>query len=456
MAALPEAFVNSIQRLIPQEFEAFLAALRMDVPVSVRLNPLKRVNVFEGAEIIPWCAEGRYLPERPSFIADPLFHAGAYYVQEASSMFLQTAFDTIKNNLPAHAVVLDLCAAPGGKSTLLASALPDDALLVSNEVIRSRVKILTENMQRWGNNNAIITQNDPNSFAKLKNVFDLMLVDAPCSGEGMFRKNKLASDEWSEDAVEMCALRQKRILGDVLNALKPGGYLFYSTCTYNHTENEENLLWLQHEFDLEPCIIPVDRLWGIEEVTLYKGESLAAYRFYPHKTKGEGFFFSCLRKPHTDTTEGARRMDFNFVHRDVQALLSPWMNPEFKVEYLQSGSVFYAVPTAQAALIQHLQKHLNVVEPGVKMGELIRKDLIPDHALALNQLCSKTIPELDLTIKEARTYLKKDQLSVNPLPSPGWNKVTFQGLALGWVKVLPNRINNYFPTHLRVLKDIHA
>lgn len=456
MATLPEAFVKSIKQLIPGDFEPFMESLEKDVPVSVRLNPLKPAAIFENAEIIPWCVNGRYLTERPSFIADPLFHAGTYYVQEASSMFVQAALDAIKSHLPTNAVVLDLCAAPGGKSTLLASALPDDALLVSNEVIRSRVKILSENIERWGSSNTIITNNDPKDFVKLKPVFDLMLVDAPCSGEGMFRKNKLASGEWSEDAVDMCALRQKRILGDVLNALKPGGYLFYSTCTYNQNENEENLIWLQQSFGLEPVSIPVESNWGIEEVKNYKGQSLEAYRFYPHKVRGEGFFFSCLRKPYNENTEGPRRMDFNYIHRDVQASLMPWVNPAFKVEFIQLGSVFYAVHPAQAAMIQHLQKQLNVVEPGVKMGELKRKELIPDHAWALNHWCANTIPEIELTLQDARNYLRKEQLSLKPLPSPGWYKANFQGKALGWVKVLPNRINNYFPTHLRVLKDIHA
>ena len=273
-------FIQRTKRLLQDEFEAFALALETEPPVSIRTNPQKfgaihlKPASIKGSdwfgmmqmEKVPWCETGYYLPQRPSFMLDPLFHAGAYYVQEASSMFLEQAVLTILSNpdIAKNGITaLDLCAAPGGKSTHLLTLLPDDGLLVSNEIIRSRCLILAENIAKWGHSNCFITQNDPKDFRHFPHFFDFIVADLPCSGEGLFRKNPDARKEWSDEQVNFCASRQRRIIRDVWDALKPGGYLIYSTCTFNTEENEDNVEALSDELGAEIVPIPVRPEWNI-------------------------------------------------------------------------------------------------------------------------------------------------------------------------------------------------
>ena len=257
-------------------------ALETKPPTSVRVND--KIAYQPSSENVAWCKSGYYLDERPLFTADPLFHAGVYYVQEASSMFLEQA---VKQYFPMADTVLDLCAAPGGKSTLLSQTLAESSLLVSNEIIRSRAYILAENLIKWGNPNVVVTNNEPKDFAILGGFFDAIVIDAPCSGEGMFRKDAGAVEEWSEYNVTLCAARQTEIVSSVWDALKTDGILVYSTCTFNREENEENVQWICNELGAE--VLSID-LQGNSDIT----KSDFGYRFYPHKTKGEGFFISVL------------------------------------------------------------------------------------------------------------------------------------------------------------------
>lgn len=291
MSRLPEKFEESIRKKLGSQFPSFLASLQDPPPVSIRVNPFKNNhnNIFSP---VPWSQYGIYLPSRPAFTLDTHFHAGSYYVQEASSMFLEQALkQSVNLNTPLN--VLDLCAAPGGKSTHLLSLLNRQSLLVSNETIRSRATILSENIQKWGYPNAIVTNNDPRDFQQLKGFFDVIVVDAPCSGEGLFRKDPEAMNEWSADHVQLCSNRQKRIVADVWDALRENGVLIYCTCTYNENENEKNLKWLQENYQVEFLKLTTDTSWGIEEVSENK---IFAYRFFPHQAKGEGFFISVMRK----------------------------------------------------------------------------------------------------------------------------------------------------------------
>jgi 16S rRNA C967 or C1407 C5-methylase (RsmB/RsmF family) len=266
-------------------------------PVSIRINQKKWKSLDnEGnaapsilskqsmSEMIPWCSSGSYLKARPSFTFDPHFHAGVYYVQEASSMFLEQALKQ-SIDLSRSLKVLDLCAAPGGKSTHIQSLISSDSLLVSNEVIKSRVSILEENLTKWGGINTIVTQNDPHAFRRLEGFFDVIVVDAPCSGSGLFRREPEAIREWTPDLVKLCSKRQQRILADVLPALKSGGLLIYSTCSYSPEENENIIDWLVHDSELEPVSLVVPALWGIVESTSPNAKAIG-YRFYPNKLKG--------------------------------------------------------------------------------------------------------------------------------------------------------------------------
>ncbi|MCC8174157.1 MAG: RsmB/NOP family class I SAM-dependent RNA methyltransferase, partial [Odoribacter sp.] len=295
MTKLPTAFTERIQQQLGDKTHLFLEALHQPAPISVRINPNKTVweNLSTLTPLyknkIKWCKEGYYLNNRPVFTLDPLFHSGAYYVQEASSMFLDYILKQIMPETPVKA--LDLCAAPGGKSTLLASALPKGSLLVSNEVIKTRASILKENIIKWGHDNIVVTNSDPSRFSNLSGIFDIVLIDAPCSGEGMFRKDEKVISEWSVKNTEICAERQKRIIKDVWNTLKPGGYFIYSTCTYNIGENEEIAEWIKKEYKAEPIKIS----HSFDEI-VSSGNDIYGYRFYPHQTEGEGFFITVFRK----------------------------------------------------------------------------------------------------------------------------------------------------------------
>ncbi|NJN35547.1 MAG: RsmB/NOP family class I SAM-dependent RNA methyltransferase [Saprospiraceae bacterium] len=296
MLALPTLFIEQLRPLLPNgELEDFMGALNTPPPVSIRFNPKKKLElvVFEQnlglhTEPVAWHTEGVYLDERPIFTLDPSFHAGAYYVQEASSMFIAEALKQ-HVDFQENIKILDLCAAPGGKSTLLAALMSDDSFLLANEVIKSRVDILKENIIKWGQPNVYVSNHDPEDFAALNGFFDVVLVDAPCSGEGMFRKDPQAAQEWSPEAVLTCSARQKRILTHAQNLVKSGGFLLYSTCTYNEFENEKNADFILENADFQPLTIKLVSDWKISKLNY-------GYQFFPHKTKGEGFYLSLFQK----------------------------------------------------------------------------------------------------------------------------------------------------------------
>ena len=284
----PAGFIQHISNCKGFDEVAFTQAHQLPTPVSIRYNPQKPVEKMAGNPV-PWCAEALYLPERPLFVFDPLFHAGAYYVQEASSMFTGYLFRQFTDDKkPLH--ILDVCAAPGGKSTLIAGLMSPQSLLVSNEVIKSRVTILKENIVKWGNPNVVVSNNDPRDFSGMNGFFDVIIVDAPCSGSGLFRKEPEAKKEWSIENVNHCSLRQQRILEDIIPALKPGGLLLYATCSYAYEEDEKIVeILLQNDFEPLPKISVPAEFGGIVF-------SKSGYRFYPDKITGEGFFIAALRK----------------------------------------------------------------------------------------------------------------------------------------------------------------
>ena len=307
MANLPLTFTEYTRQLMGDErFERYLKSFEEEPPVSIRLNP-KKVGEMRG-EPVPWCRNAYYLPQRPNFTMDPLFHAGCYYVQEAASMFLDEVLrSTQKEPSLLCTCALDMCAAPGGKSTLLRSALPDDCVLYSNEPIRQRANILLENVTKWGYPNHIVTNNYPEVFRKSKQRFDLILCDVPCSGEGMFRKDEATIREWSPQNVERCWQLQRDIVSDAWACLAPGGLLIYSTCTFNTKENEENVRWFLDTFD-DAEILPVDVRpeWNITG-SLLPGFDAPVYRFIPGITRSEGLFMCVMRKRGERDIRGASK-----------------------------------------------------------------------------------------------------------------------------------------------------
>jgi NOL1/NOP2/sun family putative RNA methylase len=293
LAKIPEKFLAHVKRVENFDEVAFVAVHKTSKPItSIRKNTLKYFDDTTSFEKVPWCSNGFYLPERPQFTLDPFLHAGAYYVQEASCMFLeQVLLQTLDVTSPQK--VLDLCTAPGGKTTLIQSVLHKHSVLVSNEVIKSRVNILCENITKWGASNVVVTNNNAQQFAKLAGFFDAIVVDAPCSGSGMFRKEFKAIDDWSIDNVNLCSKRQERILEDVLHSLKQDGVLIYSTCSYSYEENEAIINWLVQEKQMQTVQLNINPNWAIVETN---NNGNFGYRFYPNQLKGEGFFIAALKK----------------------------------------------------------------------------------------------------------------------------------------------------------------
>ncbi|HEY3405269.1 MAG TPA: rRNA methyltransferase [Ohtaekwangia sp.] len=447
MSDFPESFEKRMRQSLHGEWESFLAVHQTPSPVSIRINPFKNHLTTELPKV-PWAQYGRYLPERPVFTLDPTFHAGSYYVQEASSMFLEQVFHQFIDT-KEKLTVLDLCAAPGGKSTHLASLINADSLLVSNEVIRSRASILAENLQKWGTNNVVVTNNDPEDFSDLTGLFDVIVVDAPCSGEGLFRKDPDAMKEWSEDNVQLCSKRQQRILHDIWPALKENGILIYSTCTYNALENEENLQWLKTEKEVEFLSLNIDPAWNVLTI---EENGTKGYRFYPHRVNGEGFFLSVIRKKEPEGTVRIKPQKNGFTSPSKKILekIQSWVkSPEGKT-FIQRDDLVQFFPASQTPTIELLVKSLRIVTAGTFLGTVKHEKVIPEHALAISlQLDVDQFPKLAVSVDEAIQYLKKENINL-PSEQKGFSLITFNSLPLGWVNVLDNRINNMYPSEWRI------
>lgn len=443
---LPAAFLQSLQGLSGYDAGAFAAVHEAaEAPVSIRFNPQKPVPVPAGATPVPWCQQGYYLPQRPSFTLDPLLHAGAYYVQEASSMFVDEA---VRQLLPADTPlrVLDLCAAPGGKSTLLRAALPANSLLVANEVIQTRVPILQENLIKWGATNTVVTHNDSRSFAQLPGFFDVLLVDAPCSGSGLFRRDVDAINEWSEANVALCAARQQRILADAWPALSEGGVLLYATCSFSYAEDEAIINWLTSELGATGIALQVPASWGVVQTEV---AGAYGYRFWPHRLAGEGFFIAAFRKEGPVEGRLPKIKTAIPLRKPERQELERWVYNAAQYAWLYQGNRVACVTPRWEQEVQLLLQTLRVRYVGVEAGTMVRDTLVPDHALALSLLTHPQVPVIALSLEQALQYLRRQEPYVPHAPK-GWFLVTYQGYPLGWMKGLGNRINNYYPKEWRI------
>lgn len=466
---LPASFTEYTRSLLgDEEYEKLADALHQEPPVSIRLN-LEKLRVESGelrvamqSDEVPWSSEGYYLDKRLTFTFDPLFHAGCYYVQEASSMFVE---QVLRQYVTGPVVMLDLCAAPGGKSTHARSVLPEGSLLVANEVIRNRSQILAENLTKWGHPDVVVTNNDPVDFSALPSFFDVILTDVPCSGEGMFRKDPVAVEEWSPENVEICWQRQRRIITDIWPSLKPGGILIYSTCTYNRKEDEDNVGWIQQEFGAELLPLAVEEEWNIT------GNHMC--HFFPHKTKGEGFFLAALRKPEQDgmqlsvaeydsyakSANSSKKKDKkggapSSVSKESMALAASWLKSECADKYILSsqGADIQAFSKQYADALCALRQYLKVLLAGVSIGEVKGKDLIPAHALAMNTslLRMDAFATEELSYEQAISYLRKEALVLSAATPRGYVLLTYRDVPLGFVKNIGNRANNLYPQEWRI------
>ena len=402
------------------------------------------------SERIPWCGTGIFLNERPSYTLDPIFHSGAYYVQEASSMFVEQAFRQIEQG--KDRIVLDLCAAPGGKSTHLLSLMDSSDLLVANEVIRSRVSVLDENIRKWGHQNVVVCSNDPTDFSNLDGMFDVILVDAPCSGEGLFRRDASAIQQWSIDNTNLCATRQRRILADIWPSLKNDGYLIYSTCTFNPAENEENLKWLAENNEVESIRIPIQESWGVLEMEI---NDLFGYRFLPHMVKGEGFFLTLIRKKDgSDSYPIPKKIKSRLEKMPKQfAEVRNWLNT-LDSEFFAKSEFLIAFPESKIPVLNALAEQLRVISFGLPLAQFKKNDLLPEHTFALSiDRNPEVFESIELELRDALLFQKKDEIRINSA-TKGWLLVQYKGVPLGFVKNLGNRANNYFPKEWRIRMNL--
>lgn len=442
---LPAPFTAAMKSLLKDKYTSFADSLNEPSPVSVRVND--KLQLVPSACKVAWCDSGYYLDERPLFTADPLFHAGAYYVQEASSMFLQQVLEQFAS---PGSTVLDLSAAPGGKSTLISRFLNKKGFLVSNEIVRSRAYILSENMIKWGNDNFLVCNNAPEDFQRLPSFFDVVVVDAPCSGEGMFRKDAGAIDEWSEQNVVVCAARQKDILSGVWDTLKTDGILIYSTCTYNETENEYNVKWMEDELGAE--VLHAD-ISNFPEITATE----KGCRFFPHKTRGEGFFISVVRKtsPAPRTPTGRKKSAKSPVKAEhsFHLLKNQLLDSENR-ELIFENNLITAIPKEHAEKVDLLRNNLKTMHYGITLAEQKGKDLIPHTSLALSKSIDiKKMITAEVDITTAIQYLSKEAIAL-PETAKGYVLLTYESVPIGWVKNIGSRCNNLYPAEWRIRMKI--
>ncbi len=430
---------------------------------------------------VQWSALGHYLSSRPVFTLDPLFHAGGYYVQEASSMYMELVKDAIEKDYSRREdaceggffaqklAALDLCAAPGGKSTHLVSLLGEDSLLVSNEVIKSRAVVLADNIAKWGRENVVVTNNDPADFGAFEELFDLVVADAPCSGEGLFRKDPQAVGEWSPANVNLCAQRQQRILADIWTSLAPGGYLVYSTCTYNKLENDGNLKFLCEELGAEAVKLVAPEGSGIIE-TVGGG-----FQFVPGRVKGEGQYMALVRKngewePGAFASAaghakgGKKHKGGKDAKGKNQVQFEKGCNylPDNYIKILQ-GDLVKGYREDLYERIRFVEENLRTVLSGIATAEKKGKDYIPHADLALtgvvaSMAASSSLPQgisaVEVGREDALKFLAKEPLLFPGAPM-GYLLLVYCGLPLGFVKNLGNRSNNLLPMARRIRMNIY-
>lgn len=450
--ALPESFCESMRSLLPDgESEKLFVALNGDSPTAVRRNPYKCAELPYAGRAIAWSEYGCYLDSRPQFTLDTAFAGGAYYVQEPGSQFVD---HILRSQRIESGRVLDMCAAPGGKTTIYATAVGPQGLVVANEYVRNRATILADNVRKWGLGNVVVTNNDPSHLAAFKGWFDVVAVDAPCSGEGMFRKDDGAREEWSPDGVNMCAVRQMSILEEAWQTLHAGGLLIYSTCTFNRTENDGVVAQMLDRFgdelaEAEP--IPVEESWGIE---CGRVGAFQTFRFYPHRVESEGFFVAVARKAAESgcarvTPKPRKRVMTDAVKADVVEL-SRWVREPKQMRFAVVGDTLYGYAAERYDEVRALAESLTVIYSGVAMGQIFKGRLKPDWALSQYVgLCRDAVRCVELSEEDALDYLRKRDISAAQFDE-GLNLVLRNGVALGFVKRIGARCNNMYPLSLRI------
>lgn len=447
---LSKDFISQIHNILPAgEAQAMLDAIcENDATVSVRANKDKAFALPISLERVPWCEHGAYLKQRPQFTFDPLFHAGAYYVQDASSMFI---YHVIKSLIHEPVMYLDLCAAPGGKTTAAMQALPRGSVIVANEIVPPRAHVLRENVIKWGNPACMVTCDSPKTLGTLTNAFDVIAADVPCSGEGMFRKDDKAVQQWSTSLVKQCATRQQTILADVWNALKPGGLLIYSTCTYNLEENEDIVNYIINQLGASAVEVPVETSWKIHPAI---GSDQPCYRFMPHTTRGEGLFMCVLQK-------NSHSAPFNNARRDkrknkkssqlIPAEIKKWVTGDN--DFLEQDGKIVSLPRNIKEKIEIDTTNFHIIKPfGITICEIKGKKIVPHHELAMSTILqAEYFSQCEVDYPTSISFLRGEALTINA--PRGYVLITHKSTPLGFVNNLGNRANNIYPKQWRILSS---
>ena len=459
---IPKDFLETSVSIFGRESEEFLASLDSEPSLGIHINAEKMqktgVVIPDNAERVEWTSNGFYLKSRPRFTFDPFLHAGAYYVEEPSSMFVEKALNYIQKDIRIDRA-LDLCAAPGGKSIMIRNSLKG-GLLVSNEPLSKRAAVLTENLAKWGNPDIIVTSDFPEAFDRLTGFFDLIATDVPCSGEGMFRKDETARSEWSKANVENCVQRQRDILRTIWPTLRKGGYIIYSTCTFNRREDEENVLFIANELGAEIINLETDADWHICGDTT--GRNLPVYHFFPHKTRGEGFFLALLKKT-SDTPPAENRKSKKKKPETVSADgYTEWINCKENFDFHKSKDGITALRKAFADDYAAISEKLNVICAGVrvctekpaKFSNSARKpkpQFVPAPGLALSScLNRKAFPDISLNYSDAIKFLRGESIPLTVYAPRGWVTVSYRNLPLGFANNVGSRLNNSYPPAWRI------
>jgi NOL1/NOP2/fmu family ribosome biogenesis protein len=357
----------------------------------------------------------------------------------------------IRQYVDAPVRALDLCAAPGGKTTHLLSLLPEGSMLVSNEPVPQRAQVLAENVIKWGCASALVTRNEPADFAPFENFFDLVVVDAPCSGEGMFRKDAYAVEQWNTSIVDQCVKRQRRILFDIWQSLRPGGLLVYSTCTFNSEENEECVAWIADELGATPLAVEIDGGWGI--TGNLAGGVHPVYRFIPGYTAGEGFFLAVLRKDGDAPLNQPRQQRYVAAPAKLKAEVAGWLKTPERFDFVLQGERVVAMPREHTQAMLALMQKMKVLHCALPLADIKNNKLLPLHQLAMsNELHRDAFRVVELEREQALAYLHREALVLRQAPV-GYLLLTYQGIPLGFVKNIGNRANNLYPAEWRIRKN---
>ena len=440
---LPDGFIEHLRDLLPDEWQALAEAITSSEPsVAVRVNDARGVGVPEDARRVPWCAQGFYLDDRPAFTFDPDWHAGRYYVQDASTMFIT---HVIRSLIHEPVRYLDLCAAPGGKTTAAIQALLQQSMVVANEIVPPRARVLADNVIRWGNPRCVVTSNAPAHLGKLTHFFDVIAADVPCSGEGMMRKDDEAVAQWSPSLVEQCAQRQREILADVWPALRPGGLFIYSTCTYNRQENEEIADFIVNGLGATSLELPVEPDWNIHPAI---GSDCYCYRFMPHRVDGEGLFMAVFRKDGNSPRQDIRIKEKTSKNADETA--KNWLSRPDEYIVDQQGDMSIAIPQDIRREVAALRASLNVLHAGVELATVMGRKMVPHHGLAMSiARAQDAFPVCEVDYSTALRYLRGESITVDA--PRGHVLIAHEGAVLGFANNLGNRANNLYPKPQRIL-----